>query len=256
MTQGTQEAPEAAVMAAFCAVLCTPEAPTTAELDRVATGYHQPLRVYRAMVHNRLRRVIADYLPRTAEHLGKPRLAEDVARFLAESGPRSAHFRHVPGEFLAWVRPYWQADASLPAFLGDLAAHEWLDGEVGDSEAGGEPETGCPLAVDRPVVLDGSTRVRRYEFAVHRVADDPPVREPTAVLAYRDRTRLRLRILELSPRAATLCEELSAGATLQAALVQASAAAGAALDDAFLADMAGFLADLAERGVLLGARPV
>jgi hypothetical protein len=87
---------------------------------------------------------------------------------------------------------------------------------------------------------------------VHR-SDEPPAHEATAILAYRDRESLRVRLLELTPRAAAVCARLLAGETLQAALAGACEELGEALGDEFLAAMASFFADLGERGVLLGA---
>jgi len=259
--------PELALLRAFCAVLCASDAPErvaadlpgllaehgVAPADQAAISRHGArLLLYRKMVHNRLRGVVEDFLPRTAEQLGKPRLRAEVAAFMAERAPRSVYFREVPGEFLAWAIPRWRADPGLPAFLVDLARHEWLDGEVSHAADGGEPARGAPLAIDQPVQLDGSAQLRRYDFAVHR-DDDPPAREPTHILAYRDRETLRVRLLELTPRAAAVCARLLAGEALQAALVGACAEVGEALDDEFLAAMASFFADLGERGVLLGA---
>jgi hypothetical protein len=81
-----------------------------------------------------------------------------------------------------------------------------------------------------------------------------PAAGATAILAYRDRTSHKPRFLELTARAAALCERMIAGETLQAALVGACEAVGEPMSDEFLAAMAAFLADLGERGVLLGAR--
>lgn len=260
-------ASELAPLRAFCAVMCEASAPErvaadlpglladhgVAPADQAAMAPHAGrLLMYRKMVHNRLRGVVEDFLPRTAEQLGKPRMRAELAAFMAEQAPRSVYFREVPGEFLAWAAPRWRADPTLPAFLVDLARHEWLDGEVSNTTGGGEPASGAPLAVDRPVQLDGSVHLRHYDFAVHR-DDDPPAREPTAILAYRDRETQRVRLLELTPRAAAVCARLLAGEPLQAALVGACAAVGEAMDDEFLAAMASFFADLGERGVLLGA---
>lgn len=260
---------ESAAMRAFDAAMCDAAAPARIAADlpgflaehgvgpedqRVFAAHAGRMLMYRGMVHSRLRGVVEDFLPRTAEHLGKPRLRAEVAAFMAERAPRSVYFRSVPGEFVAWAEPRWRADPTLPPFLADLAAHEWLDGEVSNQVAGGEPASGEPLALDRPAQLDGSVRLRRYAFAVQR-PDEPPVAEPTAILAYRDRETLRVRLLELTPRAAAVCERLIAGEGLQAALTGACAALGEPLDDEFLAAMATFLADLGERGVLLGAGP-
>lgn len=263
--------PEDRLLHAFAAVICEADAPArvAADLpgfladhdvvdpDLAARG--ERLLMYRAMVHSRLRAVISEFLPRTAAHLGKPRLRAEVAAFMAERAPRSAYFRDIPGEFLAWAEPRWRADPAYPPFLADLASHEWLDGELANHPGGGEPETGRELALDQPVQLDGTTHLRRYAFAVHLPIEDDedttvlPAPGTLAILAYRDRTSHKPRFLELTPRAAAVCERLLAGEPLQSALVGGCAAVGEAMSDEFLAAMAGFLADLGERGVLLGA---
>ncbi len=260
-------AADLAPLRAFSAAMCDAAAPGqvaadlpgflaahgVAPADQEAILRHGArLLLYRKMVHNRLRGVVEDFLPRAAELLGKPRLREDMTAFMAERAPHSVYFREVPGEFLAWAVPRWRADPGLPAFLVDLARHEWLDGEVSNAVGGGESASDVPLAIDLPVQLDGSVRLRRYDFAVHR-DDDPPTHEPTNILAYRDRESHRVRLLELTPRAAAVCARLLAGETLQAALAGACADLGEVMNDEFLAAMASFFADLGERGVLLGA---
>lgn len=267
--------PEDRLLRTFAAVLCDVDAPAQVEADlagylaaRGITGAdhadlaqrRERLLMYRAMVHSRLRSVISEFLPRTAAHLGKSKFRAEVAAFVAERAPHSAYFRDIPGEFLAWAEPRWRADATFLPFLADLAVHEWLDGELGHTAEGGEPLTGHELALGAPVAFDGTTSLRHYAFAVH-LQPDPDVEEPvaptagaTTILAYRDRTSHKPRFLELTPRAAAVSERLLAGDTLQAALTGACAAVGESMSDEFLAAMANFLADLAERGVLLGAR--
>lgn len=272
MSPDPKTSPEAAPLRAFSAVMRELDAPArvAADLpgylaehgmnqdDRELLAQHRArLLVYRTMVHSRLRGVVEEYLPRTAAVLGRPRLRGEIAAFLAEQPPRTVYFRDIPGEFLAWAAPRWRADPKLPPYLADLATHEWLDGEVANNPAGGEPASDLPLTLDRPVQLDGSACLRRYAHAVQRPPGDPPQpppAEPTAMLAYRDRDTHRVRLLELTPRASALCNRLLAGETLQSALTGACADIGEPMSDEFLASMAGFLADLGERGVLLGAR--
>lgn len=214
------------------------------------------LAIYRAMVHARLREAVADFLPKTVARLGRPRLKREIARFIAEAAPSAPYFWRVTGEFLAWAAPHWAIDPSLPEFLLELALHEWSDAEVGNDPSGGEAESGKPLALDQPVQFDGSVRLRRYRWAVHRATEtDPPPPEPTALLLYRDRREHQVRMLELTPRAAAVTVRLLAGEPLQAALVGACAELEVPLDDEFLAAMASYFADLAERGALLGAAP-
>ena len=296
MSPDPKASSEAVPLRAFAAAMCELDAPTriaadlpgwleahgVAPEDREVLAQHRArLLIYRTMVHSRLRGVVEEYLPRTAAVLGKLRLRGEIAAFVAEQAPRTVYFRDIPGEFLAWAAPRWRDEPGLPPYLADLATHEWLNGEVANDPVGGEPASDLPLALERPVQLDGSTRLRRYAFAVQLApgAHDtsvkpsepikpikpsepvtpidppgPPAAVPTAILAYRDRETLRVRLLELTPRAAALCARLLAGEALQAALTGACADIGEPMTDEFLASMAGFLADLGERGVLLGAR--
>lgn len=212
------------------------------------------LAIYRQMVHGRLVKAIAEYLPKTAARLGRARLKAEVARFIAEVSPTTPYFRAVSGEFVQWARHRWPDDPTLPPYLLALAEHEWAEAALADLPAGGETASGEPIALDRPVQLDGTTTLRRYAWAVHRAGEIGELEaEPTALLLYRDRSEHRVRMLELTPRAAAVVARLLAGETLQAALTGACAALQLALDDEFLAAMASFFADLAERGVLLGA---
>ncbi len=212
------------------------------------------LAIYRKMVHSRLRGVVTEFLPKTVARLGRARFAAEIGRFLADVAPRTPYFREVTGDFVRWAATRWPDDPSLPPYLLALAEYEWANGAVHDTDAGGEAASGDPLALDRPAQFDGSTRLHRYAWAVHRADDSGDLdAEPTALLLYRDRTELRVRVLELTARAAAVCERLLAGEALQHALVGACSDLGLALDDEFLAAMASFFADLADRGVLLGA---
>ncbi|HEY8377321.1 MAG TPA: putative DNA-binding domain-containing protein [Nannocystis sp.] len=214
------------------------------------------LSIYRTMVHKRIREAVAAFLPKTAARLGRPRLMREIARWIADTGPRSPYFWRLTGEFVAWAERAWPDDPAIPAGLLDLARHEWSDAEVRNNPAGGEPASGLPLALDRPVQFDGTVVLRRYAFAVLRATERGEVEPgPTNLLMYRDRDNLQVRTLELTPRAAAVTARLLAGETLQAALTGACAELEIALDDEFLAAMAAYLADLAERKALLGAVP-
>lgn len=212
------------------------------------------LAVYRTMVHSRLRAAVAEFLPKTAARLGRSRLRQEIEQFVAEAAPKAPYFWRLTGEFLKWAGPRWSGDPTLPDYLLDLARHEWSDAEVGNDPAGGEAASGKPLALDQPVQLDGTVRLHRYAWAVHRATEtEAPPAEATALLMYRDRTDHQVKVLELTPRAAAVTARLLAGEPLQAALMDACAELGTPLDDEFLAAMAGYFADLAERGALLGA---
>src|SRR5688572_5646113 len=213
--------------------------------------------VYRALVHNRMRNATRAFIPRVVARIGEGRLRADFDRFVDDRAALSYYLRDVPAEFVAWVGPRWQADADIPAYIPDLARHELLDNDVRNDPAGGEAPTGNPVALDRPLAFDGTTRLMRYSFAVHRLStakDDRSEPEPaaTSLLVYRDAEH-KVRYLELSTFAAAALVHLLAGQPVQDALRAAAADLGEPLDDDKLAAAAMLLADLAERGVMLGA---
>ncbi|MEZ4383956.1 MAG: hypothetical protein R3A79_21670 [Nannocystaceae bacterium] len=229
-----------------------------AALEAMVERGPERLRMYRTMVQSRLRRVIREFLPRTIARRGDARYREDFALWFEEAGSHSVILRDVPVEFLTWARPRWEADPAVPAYVLDLARHELLSVEVRNATGGREPATGEPLALDKPLLFDGTARLARYDHAVHRLPLDEAdlsaaAAEPSALLAYRDRDNYRVRYIELTPRASEVMDRLIAGETVVAALQEGAAAAGIALDDDLLAGMTHLFADLSERGVILGA---
>ncbi len=220
------------------------------------------LAVYRTLVRNGLGAVVARMLPRTRARMNAAcagRFDTDVARFLAEVGPRTHYLRDVPKELFAWAEPRWRGDADVPSYLADLAAHELACFTVAASERGGEDSGrgGDDVTLDRPMAFDDSARLMRYAWAVHELpadedATNEPLRRDVRLLAYRDGTHA-VRWLELTPLAASTVERLMSGEPLGPAVERACADHGTA-PGAVAADVARLLADLGERGVLLGAR--
>jgi hypothetical protein len=95
----------------------------------------------------------------------------------------------------------------------------------------------------------------RYAFAVHELppaASDrsEPVPRPTSLLVYRDEENA-VRSFELTPFAAAIVERLLGGAALLDAVRDGAADIKGSPD---VLDVARFLADLAERGIVLGGR--
>jgi hypothetical protein len=217
------------------------------------------LAVYRSLVRNGLAGVVVRMLPRTRARLNTScggRFDADLARFLEEVGPRTHYLRDVPGEFFGWVRPRWTTDSSVPPYLPDLAAHELACFAIAASESRPTTESPGDVAPDRPLAFADSARRMRYGWAVHELsgddsATDVPARREVDLLAYRD-AQHKVRWLELSPLAAAITDHLLAGERLDEAI-------GTACEEhrtgpaAVATDLARLLADLAERGVLLGA---
>ncbi|MCC6646096.1 MAG: putative DNA-binding domain-containing protein [Polyangiaceae bacterium] len=209
----------------------------------------QRLGVYRRLVRATLRGVVRDVLPRTAAALGE-RLEVELDRFCRERGPKTHYLRDVALELVEHLAPSWRVDASLPPHLADLARLEALELRV--AVAGDErPDARAELRLDAPAVFQEALGQASFEHAVHEGADPPDAR-PVWLLVYRDDAHA-LRALELTRAAAEILERLRAGTTLGAAIEQGARAAGVPVDDALLAGAARLLADLADRGALLGA---
>jgi hypothetical protein len=230
--------------------------------DDVEAILAEPARllVYRSLVRNGLSSVVVRMLPRTRARMNAAcggRFDSDFARFVDEVGPRTHYVRDVPGEFFTWAEPRWRADPEVPSYLPDLAAHELAHFAVASSDdAVGEPRL-AEVALDRPLAFAASVRLLVYAWAVHELsADETSHEEPrpgdVRLLGYRDSSH-SVRWLELTPLAASIIERLVSGESLGEAVERACSDRGVAPARA-LPDIVKLLADLGERGALLGAR--
>jgi hypothetical protein len=212
--------------------------------------------VYRQLVRGSLREALELSIPRSMARLG-PLFDGYFERFLAEAGPRSPYLRDVTTEFLSFAGPLWKADERLPPWTLDLARHEALRIAVGAMPVSA-PSPGAEeeLALDRGVLFTEACALMRYDFAVHRLSDDEadrsaPSREPAMLFVYRSPEH-EVRYLELSALAFAILQRLLEAAPLEAAIAGAASERGVALDQGVLEGTARLLADLAERGALLG----
>jgi hypothetical protein len=214
------------------------------------------LGIYRTLVRNGLSSVVLRMLPRTRLRMNaacEGRFDRDLAAFVDEVGPRTHYLRDVPAEYVAWAAPRWQADARVPAYLPDLATHELTQFAVGAAAPAARAPTLTEVALDRRLVFIDSTRLVHHAWAVHELPADDEAGEPAKrdvhLLAYRDADHV-VRWLELTPLAAAILGRLLADEALGVAVEAACVATGA---PAALPEIARLLADLGERGVLLGA---
>ncbi len=218
------------------------------------------LGLYRHLVRHNVVHVVGVMLERTRARLDvcvPGELDRAVGRFLAEHGPRTPHLRDVPSEFLAWASPRWRADARIPAWLVDYAELELVDFTIGVAPRPATPPPLADVKANRALVFGDPRVIVHLEWAVHLVpAEDPravPEKRPVDLLVYRDAKHCT-RYLDLSPLAAVILARLFEGLPLATALKVACESSGVALDDSVLGGAARLLADLGERGVLLGAR--
>ncbi|MFO0678500.1 MAG: hypothetical protein U0169_18325 [Polyangiaceae bacterium] len=217
--------------------------------------------LYRRLVRNNLEGVVNAMLSRTRARVNAvsdgafDRAWED---FLAEVGPGSHYLRDVPKEFLAWARSRWSSYAGVPEWADDLAAYEIAEFVVSAMPSDPVPDGLVDMAPGRTLVFANTHALLVLGHAVHEgSASDAgsfaPARRPTHLFVYRDGT-FAVRYLDLTPTAAAILRALLAGETVEVALRTAALATSTTFDDALLSGAAKLLADLAQRGVFLGAR--
>ena len=216
------------------------------------------LLTYRKLVRANLREAIEVTMPRVTARLG-PLFDEYFDRFLKEQGPRTHYLRDVCTEFLTFSAPLWALDRRIPGYLLELADHEVLQIELA-AMASGTPQTSHEeLSLERPVRFIEACRVVRYEHALHELSEDEddrsvPHEEATHLFAYRSPEH-EVRYLKLTELAAgILIRLLDLGEPLGAAIRTACEDRKVPLTEQVLSNTADLLADLAERGALLGAR--
>ena len=214
------------------------------------------LQVYRKLVRGNLQGALRATIPRTLARLGA-RFEPYFAAFLRDRPPHTHYLRDLTPSFLDFALERWASDADVPAYLSDLARHEALQVELASQLARPQGHVPAELALDAGVLLIDAARLVRYAWAVHLLSDDEtntelPEATPVCLLAYRSPEH-DVRYLELGPFAAALLGGLLAQRlTLHAALDHAAQQVGLPLDDELLTRAARLLAELAERGALLG----
>lgn len=222
------------------------------------------LGLYRQLLRHNVTNVIGQMLERTRDRLNRRApgvFAKTVSDWLAAEGPKTPHLRDVPSEFLAWAAPRWRRESSsdprIPSWLVDHAELELVEFTISVAPRPLPPPPLADVAPDRPLVFADPRVIVRLTHAVHELpADDfdaVPAEREVRILAYRDGEH-RTRFLDLTPAAAAILAKLFEGLPLANAMVEGCKAADIPLDNTVLAGAARLLADLGERGVLLGAR--
>ena len=214
------------------------------------------LLVYRKLVRGNLQGALRATIPRTLARLGA-RFTLDFDAFLLMRPPVSHVLRDVTPSFLEFALPRWAADDSVPSYLADLARHEALQIEVASQLALPKNHVPAELSLEHGVEFIDAVRLVHYAWAVHRLPDSEqsgelPEASQTDLLVYRSPEH-DVRYLELGPFAAALLAGLlGERLSLAAALQSAARRVASPLDDALLSRAARLLAELAERGALLG----
>lgn len=214
------------------------------------------LLVYRRLVRGNLRGALQATIPRALSRLGE-RFELDLAELLRVAPPDTHVLRDFTPRFLGFALPRWGADPSVPAYLADLARHEALQVEVASLLALPKDHVVPELEIDQGVAFIDAVRLVHYEWAVHELSEDEsdrtlPERRATSLLVYRSPEH-EVRYLALGAFAAALLSGLiSQQLALGVALRHAADQIRQPLADELLERAARLLAELAERGALLG----
>ena len=227
-----------------------------ADARRIRDREIRRLGVYRELVRNTLRGALRIAIPRTIARLGDV-FEEYFGRFTEAGRPTTRYLRAVIGEFLDFCEPHWAQDPRVMPYAHELARHEALHIEVGSTEPLEAPRELGELGIEARLLFTEASRLVHYTYAVHRLRDDlddrsDPDPTPVDLFVYRSPAH-EVRYLELSPAAAAILRRLLRGETLGASLRESAAELGVALDAPMIRGTAELLADLAERGALLGA---
>ena len=243
--------------------LAFPESLDPRDAATLANADPRHVTVYRRLIRGTLKGSLKLQFPLTAARLSEhhPR---DVELFCEQELPRSQVLRDVAFEFVAWATPRWRDDEQIADFLVDLARYELLEFDVYCARRRVPQQAAEPCADELDaglgVYFDSSARLGHFDYAVHELPDDEqdrsePRREVVALLGYRDGENAFQR-MELSALAAAIIERLWLdGEPLGSAVKAACDDLEQSLDQSVIDGIATVLADLAERGVVLGARP-
>jgi hypothetical protein len=245
-------------------VLLSP-APSDGALQRLG-GQARRWLVYRRMVRARFADVLGEALERFRTVIGVEPFAALVERFLAASPPASPYLRDVPGEFLRFLEGLRGPEAeALPPFTLDLARFECAELEL--AHVPDERVEVAPLDMHLHAVLSPAARLLELDHDLSSVvaAPAPPVdvaegaapppRRDWAICVYRDAKTNDVEFLELTAMAARIVRGIHRDeAPLVDIAKSAAAEAGAPIDSSFAGALGTLLADLVERGVIVGSR--
>lgn len=225
-----------------------------ADLARLGPGRWT---LYRELVRSRIVGALGEALPRTRDAAGAARFERWIARWLDESPPRTRYVRELMPQFVAWRDGL--AETDLPPLFDDLLRYEVALHAVGLApDPTADELRAAPFEMHRPARFHPVLRRLDLRWPVHArhcERETAPAPAPCAVLVYRDPRRFHAETLALSPVAARVLDAMREGGEVTAAVQRALSAEDLHASAAFVESFADLLADLMERGVLLGAAP-
>lgn len=225
---------------------------------RALLGAKPRLSLYRKLVRGNVLGVCEAILERGYAHLeasAKGAWSDAVDAYLDAGGPRTPHLRDVPSELVEVLVPRIMQDARVPAYVAELFRLELTEFRVGAAVNEVLPASFDDIAAERPVVLRGPSERLVFAHPVHTLGVEPAppaAAAETRLFVYRD-VQHEVRVVVQTPFADELLARLLLGLPLGQSIGEAAGACGAAVSEALLTEVAKWLADFGERGILLGA---
>lgn len=231
--------------------ICFDEAPREEDLAVLHDDRERWL-MYRRMVRSRLFGMMRSGLPKTAALLGREAFDEAASRYLAERGPRSRFIRDVVHELVEHALPRWTSDESLPAHLPDLARYEAAKWRVASLEW--EPASYGEFDFESAPVFNPTLCVVPMRYRVDKDSKAPALLpEPHYALVYRQPENARVFTFVVNDIGGRLVDAWR-NATCADGARAVLAELGRGPDARFIDGMAGVLAELIERKIILGSR--
>lgn len=217
------------------------------------------LAIYRDLVFNNVSSLLAGNFPRLREALNKGHWDDLIRDFFVRHRARTPLFPQLAGEFLDFLQGPRAADPRDPPFLLELAHYEWVELVLEISEETPDLSRVDPdgdLLVGHPVVSPLAWNLT-YRYPVHRLlpatAAEVTPGEPTHLVLYRTAEE-RVAVLEINAVTQALLIRLDEPPPRsgRALLEEIAAELGHPQPQQVIAFGAGLLADLRDRGVVLG----
>lgn len=229
--------------------LCLAREPS--ETDLAALGGDARWAVYRRLLRARVTENLLAAFPALERHLGADALRSLVADFLEARGPSSRYARGIPGDFADYLAGREETAEGVPR---DLALYERALLDLVFAEDPRE-EGLLDFAMELPAALTPAFRLLSLSSAVDLAPVEGAYAEgPRLLCVYRSPADYEVLTLALSPFSFELLLALEAGTPPAEGVPRAAARCGLELTAGLVGDVASLLADLLERGVLLGSR--
>ena len=221
------------------------------------------MKIYRDLFFNNIQSLLAGNFPVLRELYGADGWRTLVRDFYAKHRCRTPLFPEIAREFLQYLQDEREDRPDDPPFLLELAHYEWVELALELDERSVDSVASDPdgdLLDGRPV-LNPLTRLLAYRYPVHRIRNDfRPVEAPpqsTHLLVYRNRDD-DVKFMQLNAVTQRLLERLDRDddASGREVLVEIASEIGHPDAQRLVAAGADLLADLEQRGVVLGTRPI